>query len=147
MLVRCRSTVARNDGRTLPFRDRAFDAVLLFTVLTCLPGDDDQRELISEVGRVLRPGGILCISDLLINSDARNLDRYARDAEKFGVYGVFELPEGAVVRHHSEEWIEDLTGAFEPLAFEPFTVTTMNGNASSAFQYLGRNRSVTETRP
>ncbi len=143
MLVQCRSrspqlTLVRNDGQTLPFRDRAFDAVLLFTVLTCIPGDDDQKRLLEEVRRVLRPGGIVYISDLLINSDVRNLERYEHHAHEFGVYGVFELPERVVVRHHREEWIEQLTGAFARLAFERFTATTMNGNASAAFQYLGR---------
>jgi ubiquinone/menaquinone biosynthesis C-methylase UbiE len=142
MLMECRSkfahsTLVRNDGQTLPFCDRAFDAVLLFTVLTCIPGDDDQRELLAEVRRVLRPRGILYISDLLINSDVRNLERYERHADEFG-YGVFELPEGVIVRHHREEWIEQLTGDFTRLAFEHFTVATMNGNASAAFQYLGR---------
>lgn len=48
MLMACRSRfpnlmLVRNDGRTLPFCDRAFDAVLLFAVLTCIPTDDDQR--------------------------------------------------------------------------------------------------------
>ena len=87
---------------------------------------------------MLRPGGILYISDLLINSDVRNLERYERYADEFGVYGVFELPEGLIVRHHREEWIEQLTGSFASLAFEHFTVTTMNRNVSAAFQYLGR---------
>ncbi len=50
----------------------------------------------------------------------------------------FELPEGVVVRHHRKEWIEELTGSFAQLEFEPFEVTTMNGNKSAAFQYLGR---------
>jgi ubiquinone/menaquinone biosynthesis C-methylase UbiE len=143
MLTRCRSqfprlTLVRNDGLTLPFRDRAFDAVLLFALLTCIPGDDDQRRLLAEVTWVLRPEGILYISDLLINTDARNVERYERHADEFGVYGVFELPEGVIVRHHREEWIESLTRAFTRLAFEHFTVTTMNGNPSAAFQYLGR---------
>ena len=143
MLIRCRSrfpqmALVLNDGQTLPFRDRSFDAVLLFTVLTCIPGDDDQRALLAEVRRVLRPGGILYISDLLINSDARNLQRYERHADEFGVYGVFELPEGVIVRHHREEWIEQLTVAFTRIAFEHFMATTMNGNSSAAFQYLGR---------
>lgn len=143
MLIRCRSnfpllTLVLNDGQTLPFRDRSFDAVLLFTVLTCIPADDDQWALLAEVRRVLRPGGILYISDLLINSDARNLERYERHADEFGVYGVFELSEGVIVRHHREEWIEELTVAFARLAFEHFMVTTMNGNPSAAFQYLGR---------
>jgi SAM-dependent methyltransferase len=143
MLTECRSrfpnlTLVRNDGRTLPFCDRAFDAVLLFAVLTCIPSDDDQRILLAEVMRVLRPGGIVYISDLLINTDARNVERYERYENEFGVYGVFELPEGVIVRHHREEWIEQLTRAFTRLAFERLSVTTMNGNTSAAFQYLGR---------
>src|SRR5215469_5212149 len=143
MLAECRSrspnlTLVRNDGRTLPFCDQAFDAVLLFAVLTCIPSDDDQRILLAEVMRLLRPGGIVYISDLLINTDVRNVERYERHVNRFGVYGVFELPEGVIVRHHREEWIEQLTRTFTRLAFERFSVTTMNGNASAAFQYLGR---------
>ena len=91
-----------------------------------------------EVERVLRPGGLLYISDLLINEDLRNRERYERDAERFNCYGVFELPEGVVVRHHRKEWIGQRLSSFEQLEDEPFTVTTMNGNPSSAFQYLGR---------
>ena len=87
---------------------------------------------------MLRPGGILYVSDLLIDSSLRNLERYERYAGKLGAYGVFELPEGVVVPHHRKEWIEELTCAFALLEFEHFTATTMNGNASAAFQYLGR---------
>jgi hypothetical protein len=35
-------------------------------------------------------------------------------------------------------WIEQLTCPFARLAFEHFMVTTMNGNPSAPFQYLGR---------
>ena len=132
------SLLVRNDGKTLPIKGGSFDAVLLFAVLTCIPNDNDQQSLISEVERVLRPGGLLYISDLLINQDLRNRKRYERDAERFNCYGVFELPEGVVVRHHRKEWIGQLLSSFEQLEDEPFTVTTMNGNPSSAFQYLGR---------
>ena len=143
MLARCRQEfpqvkLLRNDGRTLPFRSDSFDAVLLFATLTCIPRNEAQRALIAETERVLRPGGLLYLSDLLLNEDARNRERYARDAEAYGVYGIFELPEGVVVRHHRKEWIEELTGSFTQLEYEPFQVLTMNGNTSAAFQYLGR---------
>jgi ubiquinone/menaquinone biosynthesis C-methylase UbiE len=134
-----KSRLVRCDGKTLPIKSECFDAVMLFAVLTCIPDDNDQLAILTEVRRVLRPGGLLYISDLLVNHDQRNHQRYERDAEKFKCYGVFELPEGVVVRHHRKEWIEELTGPFLPLEYEPFTVTTMNGNQSSAFQYLGRN--------
>ena len=132
------SMFVRNDGYGLPFGDDRFDAVLLFAVLTCIPDSDQQLSLVAETERVLRPGGLLYLRDVLVNDDARNLERYARDAEKYKCYGVFELPEGVVVRHHSKEWIAQITSSFQKLQYEPFEVTTMNGNASAAFQYLGR---------
>lgn len=132
------SMLVRNDGSDLPFKSESIDAVLLLAVLTCIPDDNNQRLVLSEVKRILRSGGLLYISDLLLNEDQRNRERYERDVERYECYGVFDLPEGVVVRHHRKEWIEELTRAFAPLEYEPFTVTTMNGNASSAFQYLGR---------
>jgi SAM-dependent methyltransferase len=132
------SVLVRNDGSDLPFKSESIDAVLLFAVLTCIPDDNNQRLLLSEVERVLRSGGLLYISDLLLNDDQRNRERYERYAERYKCYGVFDLPEGVVVRHHRKEWIEEFTQAFLQLEYEPFTVTTMNGNPSSAFQYLGR---------
>lgn len=143
MLARARvevpqATLTRNDGRGLPFQNDCLDAVLLFAVLTCIPAGDEQRSLVAEVERVLRPGGLLYASDLLVNNDQRNRERYSQYAEAYGCYGVFELPEGVVVRHHEREWIGDILSPFEQLESEPFTVTTMNGNVSAAFQYLGR---------
>ena len=143
MLRRCRQelpgvTVLRNDGRTLPFESGSLDAVLLFATLTCIPRSEAQRALVAEIERVLRPAGLLYISDLLLNEDARNRERYERDAAAYGAFGIFELPEGVVVRHHSAEWIRELTRSFEELEYEPFSVLTMNGNRSAAFQYLGR---------
>lgn len=145
MLMRARGALprpelVRNDGLSLPFKNGSFDAVLLFALLTCIPDDNEQRLLLAETARVLRPGGLLYLSDLLINNDRRNRERYEQFAEAYGCYGVFELPEGVVVRHHQREWIEEITNSFQQLEYEPFTVTTMNGNASAAFQYLGRKR-------
>src|SRR6185312_373323 len=69
MLARGRVAVphaglARNDGHSLPFKNECFDEVLVFAVLTCIPDNNQQRELLAEVKRVLRPGGLLYISDL-----------------------------------------------------------------------------------
>jgi SAM-dependent methyltransferase len=145
MLSRARVAVpgpalVRNDGFSLPFENDSFDVVLLFAVLTCIPGSREQQMLMTETVRVLRSGGLLYLSDLLINNDRRNRERYEQYAEVYGCYGVFKLPEGVVVRHHQKEWIEELTSSFKQLEYEPFTVTTMNGNASAAFQYLGRKQ-------
>ncbi|GIH02743.1 hypothetical protein Rhe02_08100 [Rhizocola hellebori] len=54
---------ALTDPPTLHEPTDSVDVVLLFAVLTCVPSDDDQRRLIDELARVLRPGGLLYISD------------------------------------------------------------------------------------
>jgi hypothetical protein len=80
-----------------------------------MPMESEQRGLFAEVRRILRPNGLIYISDLLLNTDSRNVLRYKQFVEQFGRYGVFRLPEGVVVRHHDEEWIRSLTAAFDRL--------------------------------
>jgi ubiquinone/menaquinone biosynthesis C-methylase UbiE len=59
MLPGVKLRLVQTDGRMLPFRNDSFDAVLLFALLTCVPGDGDQRLLLEEVSRVLRPAGLV----------------------------------------------------------------------------------------
>jgi SAM-dependent methyltransferase len=118
--------------------DTSVDAVLLFTVLTCVPTNEGQRAIIAEIIRVLRPGGLLYISDMFLQTDSRNVERYVRDEKKYGIYGIFDLSEGATVRHHDRAWIETLTKGFEPLVVDEISVHTMNGHPASAFQWFGR---------
>jgi len=121
----------------LPLEDASIDAALLFSVLTCVPTDHGQRTIVTELSRVLRPGGLLYISDLWLQTDERNLERYARDEAKYGQYGVFELPEGVTVRHHDPKWINSLTEGLKNVALDDLNVVTMNGNPARAFQWFG----------
>lgn len=114
------------------------DAVILFAVLTCIHQNTAQQELITEILRVLKPGGILYINDFLLNTDERNITRYQKFAAKYGTYGVFELPEGAICRHHSKSWLKELLSPFKTQKYEPLTFTTMNGNTSNGFYYIGQ---------
>jgi SAM-dependent methyltransferase len=125
------------ESSTIPLPDASVDGVLLFSVLTCIPTDEGQRALLKEVHRVLNRGGLLYISDLWLQTDERNLERYARDEQKYGNYGVFDLPEGVTVRHHDPKWIETLTSDFEMVALDDVEVVTMNGNPAKAFQWFG----------
>jgi SAM-dependent methyltransferase len=124
----------------LPLADASVEAVLLFTVLTCVPTDEGQRAIIQEISRILKTGGLLYISDLWLQTDERNRQRYLRDQSKYGKYGVFDLPEGVTVRHHDGEWIEELTRDFQRVALDNVDVRTMNGNPAKAFQWFGLKR-------
>ena len=129
-----------DDPPHIPLPDASVDAALLFSVLTCVPTDEGQRAVVAEVRRVLRPGGLFYISDLWLQTDERNRERYQRDEPKYGIYGMFDLPEGVTVRHHDPRWIAELTSDFETGALDDVDVHTMNGNPAQAFQWFGLKR-------
>ncbi|HET6666018.1 MAG TPA: class I SAM-dependent methyltransferase [Intrasporangium sp.] len=56
------------DVATLPFPDRDFDLVVTFTGLHCFP---DPRRAVTEMVRVLRPGGVLSGSAVLNDTGLR----------------------------------------------------------------------------
>jgi ubiquinone/menaquinone biosynthesis C-methylase UbiE len=114
------------------------DLVILFAVLTCIIDNEMQKELMNEIKRVLKPGGLIYINDFLVNSDERNVDRYNKFANKYGTYGVFELTEGAILRHHEENWISELTKDFFKETYKKVKFKTMNGNISNGFIFIGR---------
>ncbi len=125
----------------VPQPDASFDAALLTAVLTCVPGDDDQRGVVAELTRLLRPGGLLHIADFWLQGDARNLERYEHARPPGAPYGTFTLPEGVTVRHHSREWLRQLTAGYEELTLDETLVRTMNGHDARGFHWYGRRRS------
>ena len=58
--------------------------------------------------------------------------------ETYGIYGVFELLEGAVCRRHDETWIRQLLKDFSEQEYRHLTFTTMNGNKSNDVYFIGR---------
>ena len=126
-----------NEG-DLPYKNDTFDSVILFAVLTCISDDDTQRDLIQEIYRVLKPNGIIYVNDFLLNDDERNINRYNAYRNKYDNYGVFELEEGAVLRHHDVDYIKELLSDYKKLKFERVTFKTMNGHTSNGFYYFGK---------
>ena len=125
-------------GGRLPFDDDSFDAALMLAVLTCMPDTLTQAETLLELKRVLVPGGLLYVTDFLLNRDRRNLDRYKLGQEKYGIYGIFDVPDGGVLRHHDVNHMEALFFDFETIEFTEAVFTTMHGHESCAFYSLLR---------
>jgi SAM-dependent methyltransferase len=128
---------AENDGESLPCGDASVDAVLLFAVLTCIASDDAQKKLLRELRRILRPDGLLLISDYPLQTDERNRQRYDSFARELGI-GRFRLADGAVLRHHSREWFEELLADFRIDRMVELDATTMNGNPARIWQWWAR---------
>ena len=125
-------------GGPLPYADDAFDAALMLAVFTCMPETRVQAETLLELKRVLKPGGLLYVTDFLLNRDRRNLDRYKVGQEEHGVYGIFEVSDGGVLRHHDVNHMQALFFDFETIAFEETVFTTMHGHESRAFYGMFR---------
>ncbi|ARF54744.1 class I SAM-dependent methyltransferase [Streptomyces gilvosporeus] len=127
-------------GFPLPFEDAAFDAALLFAVLTCVTGDADQERIVGELGRLVRPGGVLYLSDVPLQSDPLNRERYERFAGRHGTYGVFETPDGGVFRHHPPQRLRELVGAagFVVVQERQDIVGTLDGRTVGRLQLIAR---------
>jgi len=127
-------------GAPLPFAESSCDACTLLAVLNCIPTDNGQRMLINELRRVLRPGGILYLSDYPLQKDEKNLDRYNRFETEFEKFGIFQLPDSAVLRHHDMDWIYTLLAQFDIFWETNIDVLTMNGSRADIFQIMARKK-------
>ncbi|HEV2613935.1 MAG TPA: nucleoside hydrolase [Gammaproteobacteria bacterium] len=103
------------------FESQSFDAVFLISVLTSLSDPKELQALMSEVSRVLKPGGILVLSDYRIAEEdyAPQQDRYKAYMAEHGnegasvIYGMFKasipVQGGDVVfRHFKRKTLEKL---------------------------------------
>lgn len=79
----------QGDAQRLPYPDRSFDAAYLIGVLGEIP---DGVAALRELRRVLRPGGRLVISEILIDPDFISLRALLRKAGEAGL--VFERSAG-----------------------------------------------------
>lgn len=118
--------------------ENTFDAIILLAVLTCIINNGEQIELLNEIKRILKPNGIIYVNDFLLNTDERNIKRYEAYKSKYKIYGIFELPEGAIVRHHEKTWVKKSLEIFKELAYKEIEYTTMNGNKSKGYYYFGK---------
>ena len=122
---------------TLDEPDGSFDAALILAVLTCILGDEEQAIVMGELRRLLRPGGVLFISDMPLQDDGRNRARYAEGVVR-GLYGTLDTGDGGVVRHHAEDNMKSWLVGFEPINAKRIDLTTMHGNPATGVQFVAR---------
>ncbi|KUJ68862.1 methyltransferase type 11 [Streptomyces albus subsp. albus] len=128
------------DGLPLPFADGEFDAALLFAVLTCVPEERVQRETVAELARVVRPGGVLYLSDVPLQHDEYHRARYEAAAEWAEAYGVFGIEDGGVFRHQDPVGLRVLLAewGFEVAEEREDPVPTLSGGVVTRLQVVAR---------
>ena len=127
-----------SDPGHLPLADNSVDCFILFAVLTCIPSNEGQTGLMQLLHSKLKPGGYIYISDYYLQNNEVAKSRYTYFNDDKENFGVFTLPEGATLRHHTKEWIAMLISNFEVKEEQLIEVKTMNGNSAEAFQLIVR---------
>ncbi len=122
----------------LPIEDNSVDAILLFAVLTCIPSNKGQDDLIKLLRTKLIQGGLIYISDYYLQNNSSEMEQYECLNSDKNNYGVFKLNEGVVFRHHTKEWIAELLKDFSIIEEKLIEVTTMNGHKAEAFQIIAK---------
>lgn len=80
---RTTAPLVRGDMRALPFRSRIFDAVVnLFTSFGYFDLEEEHVRVVSEVARVLKPGGLFVLD--FLNAPAVRATLVPRDEQRFG---------------------------------------------------------------
>ncbi|MDO9373625.1 MAG: class I SAM-dependent methyltransferase [Bacteroidota bacterium] len=122
----------------IPVGNNSVDCILLFAVLTCIPSNKGQAELLYLLNSKLKPGGILYISDYYLQQNEAAKKRYTYFNSAKDNFGVFSLPEGVMFRHHTKGWIKTLLKSFELKEQHIIPIKTMNGNTAEAFQLIAQ---------
>ena len=91
----------------LPFEDNSFDAVVCECAVSTFP---DQPKVIREFLRVLKPGGVVGITDMVVNGElpdevSEQIAPWTCMAEAHSVTGYQKLflDEGLVITHYADE--------------------------------------------
>lgn len=122
----------------IPFPDGSLDAVVMSTVLCCIVDQKESSELIGEITRVLRTGGVLYVTDFLVCEHPRYEEKYAQGMRKFGEWGIYTTNENLTVRHYTARAIVNLLKDFEMEWFEQFDFKTMNQNPARTFHCIAQ---------
>ncbi|MGB1764076.1 class I SAM-dependent methyltransferase [Alloalcanivorax xenomutans] len=117
-------------GSELPFDDSTFDAVIICAVFTCIPEAKGRNDVAAELNRVLKPGGIVHVSEFC-----------SRESQRF-VSG-FGIP----MWYSTPRELRGLFDSFICLHDEVVSVDTMSGEAASNYRAFIRkppNRAMHE---
>lgn len=120
----------------IPRENESFDAVVMSTVLCCMIVPSEPVKLLHEIGRVLKKGGILYITDFLICNHPRYDERYEEGRKIFGEWGIYTTNENLIVRHYTTKAILDLLANFDIQWYEQFNFKTMNQNPARTFHCI-----------
>ncbi|MDP1880627.1 MAG: class I SAM-dependent methyltransferase [Parachlamydiaceae bacterium] len=130
-----------NESGKIPVPNESVDAAIMLTVLCSMTDTSDQAKLLNEIWRILKPNGLIYISDFLICENERYNEMYLKGFQKFGKWGTYLTSENLVVRHLSSQALFVLMKNFDIQWFEQFDFKTMNNNPARTFHCIAIKKS------
>jgi ubiquinone/menaquinone biosynthesis C-methylase UbiE len=124
----------------IPCPDSSIDALVMSTVLCCITDKKALFNLMEEILRVLKKGGILYITDFLICDHPRYQEKYEQGLKDFGRWGIYTTNENLTVCHYTTCEIMKLLEEFDIEWFEQFDFKTMNQNPAKTFHCIARKK-------
>ncbi len=104
------------------FPDNLFGAVIVCAVLTCLPKQQQKLDALSEIKRLLKPGGILHLVEFCNETN-----------------NTFMSKIGVLMHHQHPSELRGLLATFKELSVTVTNTQTMGGDNAHAFSYFGQN--------
>ena len=128
------------DHATIPLQNQSVDTAILSTVLCCIPDDAAQQQIIDEISRVLKPNSILYLTDFLITDTEHMMNKYNLGTDLYNTFGIYQTSEGALVRHHSQDYISKLLKNFQQGWYREENFVTMNNNPVKSFHGIYKSK-------
>jgi len=149
----CEIRYERAAGESLPYRDQSFDVVFCFDVLEHVR---DLPQVIREIARVLKPGGVFCydtinrtwLSYLVAIKIGQDWGRWAFMPPNLHVWEMFIKPREmkSLLRENGLEWKEHR--GIKPGVAVPTALRYLRRRARGEWSYaeLGQNVRLVESR-
>ena len=104
-------------GVCLPFANHSFDAVVICAVLATIPAAKERKRVANEVSRVLKPGGIVHLSEFSANEEKEFVSSF-----------------GIQMRYSKPSHLRDLFSGFLCVYDEVVTARTLSGVCESNYR-------------
>ncbi|AQU83144.1 MULTISPECIES: class I SAM-dependent methyltransferase [unclassified Halomonas] len=110
-------SLLHSSAATLPFDDCSFDAVVVCAVFTCIPSLEERIEVVAEIMRVLKPGGLLHIAEFCSEEEA-----------------IFTGGLEISMRYSRPKALRELFGDFQYFHDEVVGASTMSGKDAQSYR-------------
>ena len=108
-------------GQVLPFDSHSFDAIIACAVFTSIPSLEERQAAASEIMRVLKPGGLLHLSEFCASEER-----------------IFMSTLGLPMRYSAPEVLQCLFENFESVHNEVIDANTISGKPESSYRAFVR---------